>query len=634
MKRLWFFLMTLFLLAASQAVASTFALESAYLIPSGDDIQFKELVSLQDDGFTPFQKNLRLGFEEKPIWIKLRINPQSRSKTESSSELVSDSAVILRVGLLSLDRIEMYEQIDGEWVTQYRGDKVKQKYANCLDDFHCFELRSDPKRPIDLYLKIQTTSIATVVLEAVSIRDLPSLVANRMVTLVSTFAVALSLLVIGFLFFVIERSKLVATFCAYQISVVLLTFLSTGLIDRVFEDISPELSNTLNQYLLSIRALFSVLLGYVLLQPYQLHVYYRKAMWLLAGLCLLSFCFVIANQFSNASRLNIAIHLVCFLVQIFGAATVQGISKLLRWITLMGYLVFEIILIGSILTAFNLYPEISHSTPLFMQSLGDWRLNGGRAGIFLFAILIIQVFERRKISNQTLQEFKLEAAKSTVQRERLIERQSMIDMLTHELKNPLGTIRFAIASLKRNASIDSDSLQRVKRIDDSVDRMNELIEHVALSNKIDRYDTSQVKESVDIAELVEVSIGDFDDIRIFKIDVENGLNIETSRLMLSLILQNMIGNAYKYHLPTDTVSIKAFTQKDTAVIEVSNTIDLNKSPDPAMLFQAYYRHNNVQEQPGMGLGLSLSMSAAEKINATIEFSQDRNLVIFSLKVPL
>jgi signal transduction histidine kinase len=70
------------------------------------------------------------------------------------------------------------------------------------------------------------------------------------------------------------------------------------------------------------------------------------------------------------------------------------------------------------------------------------------------------------------------------------------------------------------------------------------------------------------------------------------------------------------------------------VIEVSNTIDLDKSPDPTHLFQAYYRHNNVQEQPGMGLGLSLSKSAAEKINGTIEFSQERNLILFSLKVPL
>jgi hypothetical protein len=109
------------------------------------------------------------------------------------------------------------------------GTKSNKNTPGCQDDFHCFELRSDPKRPIDVYLKIQTTTIVTVVLEAVSVRDLPTLVANRMVILVSTFAVALSLLVIGLLFFVIERSSLVATFCAYQVSVALLTFVSTGL---------------------------------------------------------------------------------------------------------------------------------------------------------------------------------------------------------------------------------------------------------------------------------------------------------------------------------------------------------------------------------------------------------------------
>ena len=634
MKRFWFFLLTLFFFAVSQAAANPLAIEAAYLVSPREDIQLEEVASFPDDVFTPFKKDLRLGFIEKAVWIKLRTSPQPPTNSETTTAIGSDSAVVLRAGLLALDSIELYEQVDGEWVKQHRGDKVKQKYASCQDDFHCFELRSDPKLPIDLYLKIQTTTITTVVLEAVTVRDLPSLVANRMVTLVSTLAVATSLLLIGILFFVIERSSLVATFCAYQISVVLLTLLSTGLIGRMSDNISPELVNSLNQYLLSIRALFTVLLGYVLLQPYKLHPLYRKAMWVLAGMCVVSMYFVITDQFSNSSRLNIAIHVICFLVQIFGAATAQNISKLLRWITLIGYVIFEIILVGSILTAFNLYPDISQSTPMFMQSLGDWRLNGGRVGIFLFAILIIQVFDRRKINNETLQAFKLEAAQSTAQRERLVERQSMIDMLTHELKNPLGTIRFAIASLKRNVSIDSDSLQRVKRIDDSVERMNELIEHVALSNKIDRFDTNQVKESVDIAELIEVSIGDYDDIRIFRLEVEQGLCTPTNRLMLSLILQNLISNAYKYHVPSDTVLIKAYSQQNTAVIEVSNTIDLHKSPDPSKLFQAYYRHNNVQEQPGMGLGLSLSMSAAEKINAKIEFSQESNLVVFSLKVPL
>jgi hypothetical protein len=412
---------------------------------------------------------------------------------------------------------------------------------------------------------------------------------------------------------------------------VLLTFLTTGFAAKVFDQTSDEYINSLTQYLQNFRAIFAVLIGYVLLRPYKLPSIYHQAMWVLVGLSVMSFYFVFTQQFFNAIRLNIAIHLIGFLVQILGASTAEKMPKLLRWIALVGYGLFGVILVGSILMNFNLLIEISH--PLFMQSFGDSRLNGSRVGLFLFAILIIQVFEQRKVNSATLQQFKLEAAKSLAQRERLIERQSMIDMLTHELKNPLGTIRFALASLKRSSSEDSDSQQRVRRIDDSVERMNELIEHVALSNKIDRFDVSQVLESVDIEELVDVCIGDFEDISIFKLNIEKGLCIQTSRLMLSLILQNLFSNAYKYHLKTDSILIRAYRQDASVVIEVSNTIELDKSPDPEKLFQAYYRHENVQDQPGMGLGLSLVWAACEKIESTIDFAQHQNLVVFRLKVP-
>ena len=633
MKKLLVLVYLLFIATISQAAVSTFALDSAYLIQPSKEVQFEGVLALATDKFKPFTNDLRLGFVDEPVWIKLRITPKPASAVEPSFAAVADSAVVLRLGLLSLDSIELYEQVGGAWVKQIRGDTVSQKYAGCQDDYHCFELASDPKRPIDLYLKVQTTTIFTVMLQAVSVRDLSAVVANRMVSLVSTFAVAVSLLVMGLLFFIIDRSHLVATFCAYQFSVVLLTFLSTGFVSRVFEHTSAEQINLINQYLQNFRAMFTVLLGYVLLRPFKLPPIYHQAMWLLAGLGVVSFYFVFTNQFFNAIRLNIAIHLIGFLVQIFGASTAEKIPRLLRLITLLGYSVFAIILLGSVVMNFNLFFEISSPAPLFMQSFGDSRLNGSRVGIFLFAILIIQVFERRKVNSDTLQEFKIEAAKSTAQRERLIERQSMIDMLTHELKNPLGTIRFALASLKRSSAEDSESQQRVKRIDDSVERMNELIEHVALSNKIDRFDVSQVRESVDIEELVDVCIGDFEDIAIFKLDIAKDLNIQTSRLMLTLIFQNLISNAYKYHLKTDSILIRAYRQDSTVVIEVSNTVELEKSPDPERIFQAYYRHDNVQDQSGMGLGLSLVLAASEKINATINFAQHQNLVVFSLKVP-
>ena len=634
MKRCWVVLFLLCCVAVSQAAANNFALESAYLIQPRTEFELADALATPDSEYTHFQSDLRLGFVDQAVWIKLRIEPLATSYSEIHPATISDSSVVLRVGLLSLDHINLYEQVVNKWRVQERGDTVKGKYSACQDDFHCFELLADPHKSTTVFLKIKSSNITTVLLQAVSLKDLSGLVADRMVGLVSTFAVAVALLVIGVLFFVIERSHLVATFCMYQAVVVLVTFFSTGLVFRAFGDVSPSLLNVMGQYLLNLRAMATVLLSYVVLRSYKMHALYHWAMWFLVGLGVVSAYFVVVDQVFNAVRLNITIHVVNFAVQIVGLVTAKGMPRLLRLITLMGYVLFEIILIGSILTAFNLNVDLGSFAPLFMQSMSDSRMNGSRVGLFLFAILIVQVFEQRKINSDTLQSFKVEAEKSTAQRERLLERQSMIDMLTHELKNPLGTIRFALASLKRKSSEDVDAQQRVKRIDDSVDRMNQLIEHVALSNKIDRFDASQVTESIDIAELVGVSIGDYDDIEIFNVDVQQGLKVQTSRLMLSLILQNLISNAYKYHLTSDTVYIKAYADRGFMVIDVSNTVDLDKSPDPDRLFQAYYRHNNVQEQPGMGLGLSLCNSAAEKIQAKVSFTQQRNLVVFTLKMSL
>ena len=101
MKRLWFFLMTLFFLAAPHAAENPLVIKSAYLVSSSDNIQLKEVASFPNDALKTFHKDLRLGFIEKPVWIKLRIVPKSSTSFENASTIGYDSAVVLRIGLLA-----------------------------------------------------------------------------------------------------------------------------------------------------------------------------------------------------------------------------------------------------------------------------------------------------------------------------------------------------------------------------------------------------------------------------------------------------------------------------------------------------------------------------------------------------
>ena len=96
-----------------------------------------------------------------------------------------------------------------------------------------------------------------------------------------------------------------------------------------------------------------------------------------------------------------------------------------------------------------------------LQSLFDWRLNGAALGVFIVAVITSEQASNKILAMQEVQALRMEALQAQTQREILKERNTLIDVLTHELKTPLGTMRFALASLAREHSANPDSSQRV-----------------------------------------------------------------------------------------------------------------------------------------------------------------------------
>jgi signal transduction histidine kinase len=270
---------------------------------------------------------------------------------------------------------------------------------------------------------------------------------------------------------------------------------------------------------------------------------------------------------------------------------------------------------------------------VLVNNFADWRLNGGPAGVVIFLIIVIQQAERKSESSRLLGQLRVEAAQSIANQDKLTERLTLIDMLTHELKNPLGTIRFALASLKRQTR-DEESNERVSRIDRSVERMNDLIEHVAHSNRIDRFELQEEKEPIDAMDVIEELMTEYEEKDRFQLHIPDGAFFYSNRQMLSLMLANLIANAYKYDAKAMPIHIQVSSQADATVFKIVNSIDPSIQPDPGKFFQRYYRHDNVQSLPGMGIGLSLVESAALKIGAKVTFHIEATQVAFTVEVPL
>jgi signal transduction histidine kinase len=268
-----------------------------------------------------------------------------------------------------------------------------------------------------------------------------------------------------------------------------------------------------------------------------------------------------------------------------------------------------------------------------IQSVADWRLNGVPIGIVVFLVVATDIANRKVQKLQELQSLQIEAAQSNAHQEKLMERRALIDMLTHELKTPLGTIKFALASLKRTAKLQGESLERVQHIDASVNRMDAMIEHVALSNKIERHDAHELAETISAQELMNVVMQEYRDVDRFELDIEDGVCFYADPLFLALIVENLVSNAVKY---TADGKIKIAIMQEApgmTCFQIGNTVAPDSLPDENRLFERYYRHPNFQNHPGMGIGLSLVHSAAEKMGASVRYHKVAQEVMFEVRIP-
>ena len=605
----------------------TYSLEKSFLLNAPEAMSVDEL---PQQAFKPYQYDLNLGFQDQPIWLRFDIKPIEHRQVRLFAP-ASDSQIIVRLAPYQLDSVELYEPIADGWRIHRAGDRVDMDNRICPDDTHCVGLSSPADQAVTLFLKVKQRGIFSVRAEVLPYRDLSKVVAKNSGRNSASVAIAGSLLFMSLVLLIIERNMLLFTFSCFQALVVIFILTTTGRLQAMLPEMSPLFFDTLTHHLFSLRVLMFILLGWASLAPYTPSPRYK---FMLLGLLLL---LVLSNLMIQMGDIQAGIFIYLLVavsnlgVQAYGILTASKMTFRIKLLLMFAYLVYMVVLIGALLVIFGQLMPVA--TANLVNSYTDWRTNGGPAGIIIFLIVIIQQAERKLAINQEIGKLRLDAATSQANQEKLTERQTLIDMLTHELKNPLGTIRFVLASLKHQTRIDSDSLARVTRMDRSVERMNELIEHVAHSNKIDRFELSEDKEWVDAEELIDEFTSDYQLDGRFSLMVEEGAKFHTYRNMLSVVIENLVNNAYKYDDRRVPISIKVHTTENATVFEIANSIDSTIRPDENKLFERYYRHDNVQSLPGMGIGLSLVETAAEKIGAKVSCEVENQRVAFTVEVP-
>jgi len=642
LSRLRYFLcLCIWICCANNAMASNDpVVEQVFFVDSNS--QF-DINSIPEAPFKAFEKRLNLGYQAAPVWVRMRISPG----VVSSAADAAIKQMILRIGPHDANQIEVYEFDRGQWQFQTVGDLFPQLEKSCADDYYCVNLRESTSQSNTIYLKIQTTNFLILDTEVVTLRKLSAVTADRIKRIFISLTLASVMLVIGIFWFIKYRSSMTACFVGIQASIFIYLLSIYGFLSTWFVDLPPELLDTLPYSMFILRSFFSILTIFVVIKAYcDSRLYFIMVYVILFG-CVLNSVLLFTEHRNFSIRFNLLIFSVYPSIHLYGMFKSRGLLKNIKILLFAACILFYLVLLPVLVGSIFLNPSNSFAGPI--QNISDWRLNGLAVGAIIFLLIKFEEEYREKQKADEINKIRIDKIEADSYAALLSDRNTMIDLLTHDLKNSLGTIKFASRALKEQIHGNQAATQKLRHIDQCANRMNNLIEHVAVSAHLDRYEiTSSVMDSSAV-ELIEELIETYVEQIRFHLSVEENLGFKADREMLTVIFSNLINNAYKYghaggailisvkrtNMPLDGQTEVGSEASETASVcfEISNAVGTFGMPDQDRVFERYYRHPNSIAVPGMGLGLSLVKAAAAKIGASVDFRLARDTVTFTVKIP-
>ncbi len=622
MKRLFCLLLLLFFQWSLHAGQDRYEIETAYF---HDDQKQYTLETIQAQAFKPYRGQLRQGFIRGETWVRIRLKD---SPAITSADL--SSRLVLRVEPYSLDRLTFFQQNAGLGTIQLGGELQASKEKVCIELQHCFEFNTSNTGSNFAYLKVETASVRIVRAEVITADDAlqSSIAAIKSVNTALNLSIAL--LILSVLFFLFERSRLLLVFCGFQTAVVLSICAFSGVLPQGGGLLGAVQPNTLAGLALVMRMAMTVLLSWVVMSAYKPTIAYARWVAAVLSVCGLNLLLVLSGYETEAGLLNYIIGFCCPFIQIWGARTLREPMPG-RWIFTTGWLLFLLIIVLGF--PYNLDTQDWRDQYNLAQTSGDLRFNGIFIGVVVFWLVATEKSTRNRKKILELQALQIQAAESKVYEEGLKERRDLIDMLTHELKTPLSTIKFAMASLKRMTLAQGESAERFQHINASVERMDAMIEHVALSNKIERMQARGSEEIVSALELMNVVMQEYREPERFVLDIQEGVSFRAAPHFLALIVENLVSNAVKYAADGKIKISIQDDQENVTCFRISNSVAEENRPDEKRLFERNYRHPSFQNSPGMGIGLSLVHSAAQKMSAEVRYQKIDQDVVFEVRFP-
>lgn len=262
-----------------------------------------------------------------------------------------------------------------------------------------------------------------------------------------------------------------------------------------------------------------------------------------------------------------------------------------------------------------------------------WRKDGSRVPVQIGAALLSRqplqwiCFVQDVSAQKRLESDLRQAAAASETSSRA--KDDFVNMLVHELRQPLATI--AMAALLIKTSLEHDSLgERLRRplavLDSQIASLTRLVDELLLASKIVRGAMPMRRLEVDFAAIVR-EVGDDERIRADGAGLTLALDVPDAPIVvlgdpmrLRHVVANILGNAIKYTPPGGRIHVALVAGDPACELHVKDTgAGISPSEIP-YVFEPFRRGSS--EGTGFGIGLAVVRSVVDYHGGTVAISSD------------